>query len=157
MLHFIRAAQDYLCERIEFKPEYLNMMKDEVESGNRVQNGPSFGISLRDDVLNFDILDGFRHALWSMFQHVLPTDQSEIKALLKPKKDKKTNSDTTLTGEKKLGNFSGSSAQTRMNHARGIEHEYDVGSKNDTALPEDTIKKPPNKVISVLEHNDSLL
>lgn len=157
MLHFIRAAQDYLCERIEFKPEYLNMMKDEVESGNRVQNGPSFGISLRDDVLNFDILDGFRHALWSMFQHVLPTDQSEIKALLKPKKDKKTNSDTTLTGEKKLGNFSGSSAQTRMNHARGIEHEYVVSSKNDMALPEDTIKKPPNKVISVLEHNDSLL
>jgi hypothetical protein len=88
MLHFIRAAQDYLCERIEFKPEYLSMMKHEVESGNRVQNGPSFGISLEDDLQNFDILDGFRHALWTMFQKVLPTDQAEIATLLRPKKEK---------------------------------------------------------------------
>lgn len=88
MLHFIRAAQDYLCERIEFKPEYMNMMEEEVHSGNRVQNGPSFGISLEDDVTNFDMLDGFRHALWTLFKTILPMDQVELVELFKPKEKK---------------------------------------------------------------------
>lgn len=153
MLHFIRAAQDYLCERIEFKPEYLNMMKDEVESGNRVQNGPSFGISLRDDILNFDILDSFRHALWTMFQQVLPTDRSEIKALLKPKKEKKTNNEiataTSRDGDEKVGSFSGTTTAKREDRGVG------VGPK-DEAIVEDTNMKP-KRVISVLEHNDTLL
>lgn len=164
MLHFIRAAQDYLCERIEFKPEYLNMMKEEVESGNRVQNGPSFGISLRDDVLNFDILDGFRHALWTMFQQVLPSDPSEIKALLKPKKDKKTSSSNgeiatteTGTGEEQAGGIaSGNTSSTRLiglvGRSSREEEQVNNSSKNDV---ETTVK--PSKIIPVLEHNDCLL
>lgn len=88
MLQFIRAAQDYFCERIELDPEYLQMMKDEVEAGQQRTQNPSFGISLKGDVSNYHVIDEFRHALWTLFEQILPRDQEELEDLFRPKEKK---------------------------------------------------------------------
>jgi len=143
MLHFIRAAQDYLCERIEFKPEYMAMMKEEVESGNKVQNGPSFGISLQEDVANFDTLDGFRHALWTMFKTILPMEQLELEELFKPKEKKVNGNGNGNGGSNGNGNGNGGSRIGSDNAASG----------NNNA----NASKSESLVIPVVEHNDHLI
>lgn len=170
MLHFIRAAQDYLCERIEFKPEYIQWMKDEVESGNRVQNGPSFGISLQEDVLNFHLLDGFRHALWTMFQQVLPTDKVEMEALLKPKEkkndDKGGNSSRSYsgsTGGGKTAAIATTVVPANDSHSPQRPQDdnvYTPTTTTTTTHPNVTMEDGSTKInliIPVVEHNDNLL
>jgi len=144
MLHFIRAAQDYLCEKIEFKPEYMDMMKEEVESGNKVQNGPSFGISLKEDVSvdNFEMLDGFRHALWTMFKTILPTEQNELEELFKPK-EKKVNGN---------GNGNGGS-RTSSDNATNATDATNAASGNNNA----NASKSEPLAIPVVEHNEHLI
>ena len=86
MLHAIRTVQEYFSERIEFKPEYFRSIQDEVEAGGRVGAGPSIGVSM-DDIQNVAAVDGFKHALWTVFKAILPSEQSEFDAMLKPKEN----------------------------------------------------------------------
>ncbi len=84
ILQAIRIVQDYFSDRIQFKQEYFDCLKQEVEDGGRVGSGPSFGVSVAEDINDCEkVMGSFSNALWDVFLSILPEDKDELDDMLK--------------------------------------------------------------------------
>jgi len=79
LLKSIRAVQEYFSSLVRLKPEYVQSMKEEIESGAKAGSGPSFGIS-GDDVENKDSIES---GIVKIIKTILPKDHRERKALFR--------------------------------------------------------------------------
>jgi DNA-directed RNA polymerase subunit F len=79
LLKSIRAVQEYFSSLVRLKPEYVQSMKEEIESGAKAGSGPSFGIS-GDDVENKGSIES---GIVKIIKTILPKDHEERKALFR--------------------------------------------------------------------------
>lgn len=165
ILQTIRAVQEFFSERVRFKPEYEQCMEEEVENqygitgnGSGAGGGLSLGVSINSDVQNVEDLNGFRHAIWELFNTILPTDPYELEAFLQPKEYKKQiNGGTTGVGFVGSGscgtngNSEGSSVPVASSSIKGV----DVSQADEASV---SVKSAStNLIIPVLDQSDSLI
>ncbi len=127
ILQAIRIVQDYFSDRIQFKQEYFDCLKQEVEDGGRVGSGPSFGVSVAEDINDCEkVMGSFSNALWDVFLSILPEDKDELDDMLKTNGENAVDTKTTS------------------------EFNYYAPSRTDASPPNETSKY-------FLEQNDNLI
>jgi len=71
----IRRAEEFLSERLEFKPEYFRLIMDEARAGGKMDAGPTVGVSM-NDVQGDDL---YKKALSDIFSLILSEGNSARK------------------------------------------------------------------------------
>lgn len=79
LLKSIRAIQEYFSSLVRLKPEYVQSMKEEIQSGAKAGSGPTFGIS-GDDVENKESIES---GIIKIIKTILPKDNGERRALFR--------------------------------------------------------------------------
>jgi len=77
----LRRAEEFLSEKIEFKPEYFRLIMDEANAGGKIDAGPTVGVST-DDVQGDDV---YREALCDLLSMILSEGTSDADKLFKVK------------------------------------------------------------------------